>query len=155
MPFVSNSGGDSGGDWFSFDKLTKSVSAINEKAVADTRAETQKLLNSARNGGFHITPEGVKPLREALVRMQERLDSLSATSAHYLGQSPKLGSHDYGKTVAQHTLKGGSSEPGSASVVLEQLRTVLEDALAALQHAEDNYRNRESEVVSALKSKQE
>lgn len=131
--------------------VTRSVSALNAEVIAQTRAETKKLVDSAESGGFRISPEGVEPLKQALARMQERLDSLAYTTIFALKQEPKLGSHAYGKTVANHSLKGAVEDPGSASMVIEKLRNILEDAGKALDLAVANYLEHEHGIAQTLK----
>src|SRR5690606_17093868 len=109
--------------------VARSVSALNAEVIAQTRAETKKLVDSAESGGFRISPEGVEPLK----------------------QEPKLGSHAYGKTVANHSLKGAVEDPGSASMVIEKLRNILEDAGKALDLAVANYLEHEHGIAQTLK----
>lgn len=116
MPLELNSGEDLQ------TAVAKSVSALNADAVEKTKVETQKLVDSAKSGGFRISPEGVEPLKQALVRMQGRLDELALRAGPVLNQTPKLGSHDYGKAVANHNHKGQAGDSNSADRTISQLR---------------------------------
>ncbi|RBM19275.1 hypothetical protein DI005_16465 [Prauserella sp. PE36] len=130
--------------------IGKAGSVIDSKAIETTKAETQKLVEAASTGGFRISEEGVKPLRAALSNMQTRLDELSSNTVRRLGQAPKLGSHEYGQTVAAHDQKGGANELGSASIVLDQLAQVLSDADTALARAAGIYKENEATTADGM-----
>ncbi|WP_410658495.1 hypothetical protein [Amycolatopsis sp. lyj-112] len=124
---------------------------LNQAAIAQVSAETQKLVSAAKNGGFKITEKGVEPLRKALADMSEHLDTLKAKTVH-LSQAPQLGGHPYGKAVAAHDQKGASEAAGSASVVLDQFATVVKDADEALARAAGLYKDVENRAVDATKT---
>jgi hypothetical protein len=123
---------------------------LNQAAIAQVSAETQKLVSAAKSGGFKITAKGVEPLRNALRDMQGQLDRLKDTTMH-LRQAPQLGSHPYGQAVAAHDRKGASEATGSASVVLDQLATVVADADKALRMAAGLYNEEEQRAIDAMK----
>ncbi|WP_051442572.1 hypothetical protein [Saccharomonospora iraqiensis] len=135
-------------------RIDKSVTATDPEAVDKAAAETRKLLDSARDKGFRISPEGVEPLKKALANMQSRLDELLARHAAVLSQRPKLGSHPYGQTVADHDLKSGSGDTTSATTVLKALVKVIENADKALDIALRNYQEEESETARNVSGKQ-
>jgi hypothetical protein len=122
-------------------------------AVQAVTAETQKLVDAAKGGGFKITPEGVKPLRDALTALVTDLDGLGYKAAA-LDQAPQLGSHPYGQTVATHDQKGATEAEGSARSVLNQLKTVAQQADEALARAAGLYQETENQAFSALRTKQ-
>lgn len=127
---------------------------LSMKAVENTKVETQKLVNAAKFDGFKISEDGVKPLRDALLEMANKLDVVKRQSLS-LSQPPKLGDHPYGHAVAAHDQKGGANEAGSATVVLEQLAQVIKQADEALARAAGIYREGENQVVGALKNFQD
>ncbi|RSD25814.1 hypothetical protein [Amycolatopsis eburnea] len=122
-------------------------------AVQAATAETQKLIAAAKSGGFKITPEGVKPIRDALNDLVSDLDGLGYKTAA-LDQAPQLGSHPYGQTVATHDQKGATEAEGSARAVLNQLKTVARQADEALARAAGLYKETENEAFSSLQTKQ-
>lgn len=126
------------------------VPTMNVDAMKSVEAETGKLIAAAKSGGFRISADGVKPLRTALRNMQDRLDKLSQKTVLALSQSPKLGGHEYGQTVAQHDLKGATGQAGSAVVVLDQLQQVLTDADEALQRAAGIYKESEESAKNSV-----
>jgi hypothetical protein len=127
---------------------------ISADAVAATKSETQKLVNAAKSGGFRISEKGVQPLLDSIKHMKQDLGQLKFRSGYTLAQAPKLGSHDYGQTVAVHDQKGAADEAGSASVVLDQFDTVLDQAAEALERAAGIYQENEDQVESATRTYQ-
>ncbi|MGW4521562.1 hypothetical protein [Amycolatopsis sp. NPDC004378] len=124
------------------------TAGINAAALAQASAETAKLVDAAKSGGFKISPEGVAPLRKALADMAEKLEGLFWDTGS-LDQAPQLGSHPYGHTVANHDQKSASQSTGSAKVVLEQFKQVLKSADEALARASGLYKEAENQAISA------
>jgi hypothetical protein len=122
-------------------------------AVQAVTAETQKLVDAAKGGGFKITPEGVKPIRDALTDLVNDLTNLGFDTMA-LDQAPKLGNHPYGQTVAAHDQKSASKAEGSATEVLEKLRQVAQQADEALARAAGLYKGTENDAFAALQTKQ-
>ncbi|WP_408630221.1 hypothetical protein [Amycolatopsis mongoliensis] len=143
---------DGGGGSMS-DIVNPLTSAGMGAAVQSVTAETQKLVDAAKGGGFKITPEGVKPIRDALTELVTDLGALQYQSS-MLDQAPQLGDHPYGHTVAKHDQKSASETEGSATAVLEQLRQVAKQADEALARAAGLYKETESQAFSALQTKQ-
>lgn len=127
--------------------------SMNQDVVNSTQGETQKLVDAAKSGGFKISPEAIKEIQKALHKMQDRVNKLSQNSAT-LSQAPKLGSHDYGQTVAEHDQKGADSVNGSAGVVLQQFADVLSQADEALQRAAGVYKETEQSAADTSKTVQ-
>jgi hypothetical protein len=142
---------DGGGGSFS-DVLNPLSSAGMGAAIKSVTAETQKLVDAAKSGGFKITPEGVKPLRDALNDLVTDLRGLDQVTG-ILNQSPQLGNHPYGHTVATHDQKGAAEAEGSAGVALAKLREVARQADEALARAAGQYAETESSALDSLKSK--
>jgi hypothetical protein len=123
---------------------------LNQAAIAQVSAETQKLVAAAKSGGFKITEEGVKPLREALANMSEELRALTLKTG-VLNDAPQLGGHPYGKAVAAHDHKGAAQATNSAGAVIEQFKQVVKDADEALARAAGLYKDVEDRAVDATK----
>jgi hypothetical protein len=143
---------DGGGGSMS-DIVNPLSSAGMSAAVKSVTAETQKLVDAAKGGGFKITPEGVKPIRDALTALVTDLDGLGYKAAA-LDQAPQLGSHPYGQTVATHDQKGATEAQNSARAVLDELKTVAQQADEALARAAGLYKETENEAFSSLRTKQ-
>ncbi|MEV5720251.1 hypothetical protein AB0L41_40750 [Amycolatopsis mediterranei] len=140
---------DGGGGGSISDIVNPLSSAGMSAAVKSVTAETQKLVDAAKGGGFKITPEGVKPIRDALLELVNGLADVQATS-YLLDQTPQLGDHPYGHAVAKHD----SAAAGKATEVLEQLRRVAQQADEALARAAGLYKETENQAFSALQTKQ-
>ena len=125
---------------------------LNTQAITAVTAETRKLVDAAKSGGFTISGEALNDLRKALTDMATRLDGLKAET-QVLASPPQLGSHPYGHTVAAHDQKGGADATGSATVVLEQFSRVLKDADEALARAAGVYTENEGQAFDASKTK--
>ncbi|MDT8910253.1 hypothetical protein [Amycolatopsis sp. PS_44_ISF1] len=125
---------------------------LNPRAISAVTAETGKLVDAAKSGGFTISGEALGDLRKALTDMATRLDGLKGET-RVLASAPQLGSHPYGHTVAAHDRKGGTGDTGSATVVLEQFAQVLKDADEALARAGGVYTDNEGQAFDASKAK--
>ncbi|MEV6440427.1 hypothetical protein [Amycolatopsis sp. NPDC051716] len=144
---------DGGGGGSIADIVNPLSSAGMDAAVKSVTAETQKLVDAAKGGGFKITPEGVKPIRDALTELVNDLGELQYKS-FLLDQTPQLGNHPYGLAVAKHDQKSASAADGGATHVLQQLREVARQADEALARAAGLYKETESQAFSALQTKQ-
>jgi hypothetical protein len=125
---------------------------MNLGAIQGVTAETQKLVDAAKSGGFKITPEGVKPIRDALTALANDLADLQYKS-FVLDQEPQLGDHPYGHTVAKHDQKSASQAEGSATRVIQQLAQVAKQADEALARAAGLYKETENQAFSSLQTK--
>lgn len=123
---------------------------LTADAVASAKSEAGKLVDSVKNGGFTITEEGVKPMLDAIREMRDKLLDLHV-HARTLDQAPQLGSHPYGYEVAAHVQKGGSGQPGSAAVVLDQFDAVLQQVGEALERASGQYREADEGAQDSVK----
>ncbi|WP_328613398.1 hypothetical protein OHS18_32110 [Amycolatopsis sp. NBC_00355] len=143
---------DGGGGGSFADIVNPLSSGSMSEAIKGVTAETQKLVDAAKGGGFKITPEGVKPIRDALNELVTDLRHLDKDVV-VLNQTPQLGNHPYGHTVASHDQKGAADAEGSAGVALSQLREVAKQADEALARAAGQYTEAENTALDSLKSK--
>jgi hypothetical protein len=123
---------------------------LSSKAIADTQVATQQLVDAAKSGGFKISAEGVKPMRDALLDVRNKLEGLVTVQTN-LAMAPKLGDHAYGHTVAAHDQKGASQDVDSAAHALEQLRQTIMLADEALARAAGLYNENEAQTADTLK----
>ncbi|QKV76901.1 hypothetical protein [Amycolatopsis sp. Hca4] len=142
---------DGGGGSMS-DIVNPFSSGSMDTAVKAATAETQKLLAAANGGGFRVSPEGVAPIKKALTDLINDLNGKSE-SIYLLNQSPQLGNHPYGHTVAAHDHKGAAEAEGSASTAIEELKKLAEQAGQALDIAVAKYNESDSAAFDALKYK--
>ncbi|MEU6646245.1 hypothetical protein ABZ863_27380 [Saccharomonospora sp. NPDC046836] len=122
-------------------------STINAASVAKAKAESDKLLSAAKNGGFRLSEEGARPLIDALMSFRAKLDDLQFVSGA-LALDPQLGSSEYARTVASHDRQGADGPQGILTVI-DQLRVVLEQSVEALQRAAGLYRENEENAQAA------
>ncbi|HEV7979375.1 hypothetical protein [Amycolatopsis sp.] len=127
-----------------------STGGLSAGFIAETQVATQKLLDSAKSGGFKITEAGVKPMRDALLDVRNKIENLS-TARGTLDQAPMLGNHTYGHTVAAHDQKGASQDPDSAGRVLDELKQMIIQADEALARAAGVYKETENQTQDVLK----
>ncbi len=113
--------------------------------MKSVKAETEKLVDAAEGGGFKITPEGVKPIRQALLDLVKDL-ARPRYKTFVLDQAPQLGDHPYGHTIAKHDQKSASQAEGSAGRVLRQLAQVAKQADEALARAAGLYKETENQA---------
>jgi hypothetical protein len=123
---------------------------LSASVIADTQVATQKLLDAAKSGGFKITEAGVKPMRDALLDVRNKIEKLS-TARETLAQAPMLGNHTYGHTVAAHDQKGASQDPESAGRILDELKQMIIQADEALARAAGVYKENENQTQDVLK----
>ncbi|GAA1029834.1 MULTISPECIES: hypothetical protein [Amycolatopsis] len=121
---------------------------LNAKGIAEAAAETHKLAGTAKAGGFSIDGDALGDLRKALTDMVTRLERLKPQT-QALTTAPKLGSHPYGHTVAEHDRKSGSDAPGAALDVLDQFGRILKEADEALARAGGVYTENESQAIDS------
>jgi hypothetical protein len=121
---------------------------LNAQGIAAAAAETHKLAGAAKAGGFSIDGDALGDLRKALTDMVTRLERLKPQT-DALSAAPKLGSHPYGQTVAEHDRKSGADAPGSATEVLEQFGRILKEADEALARAGGVYTENESQAIDS------
>ncbi|WP_020663370.1 hypothetical protein [Amycolatopsis benzoatilytica] len=119
---------------------------LNAKGLAEAAAETHKLAGAAKAGGFSIDTNALGDLRAALTDMVTRLERLKPQT-QALASAPKLGSHPYGQTVAEHDRKSGADAHGSAADVLDQFGRILQEADEALARAGGVYTENENQAI--------
>jgi hypothetical protein len=130
--------------------LNAAAGLVSAQAIDAAKAETAKLVDAAKSGGFTVTPEAVGDMRKALADMQTSLATLMQQTAT-LSQAPKLGGHPYGHTVAAHVQKGATETTGSATAALQQFSDVLTAADEALARAAGVYQETEQGAADAAK----
>ncbi|WP_103355047.1 hypothetical protein [Amycolatopsis sp. CA-128772] len=143
---------DGGGGGSMSDIVNPFSSGAMDTAVKAATAETQKLLAAAGSGGFRVSPEGVAPIKKALSDLVNDLNEKSE-AIYLLNQSPQLGNHPYGHTVAAHDHKGAAQAEGSASTALEELKNLADQANQALDLAVAKYNESDNAAFDALKPK--
>ncbi|KMS84283.1 hypothetical protein [Prauserella rugosa] len=116
--------------------------------MADAEQQSGALLESAKSGGFRVSENAAKPIRDALIEAQNDVGNI-LDEATDLAQEPQLGSGPYAKQVAAHVQQSADG-PQGVLPMLRQLRTILRDSEQALKIAEDNYREAEEQQKSTF-----
>ncbi|TLW93511.1 hypothetical protein FFT09_08965 [Saccharomonospora piscinae] len=117
-------------------------------------SEAKEMLKSARSGGFRVSEESAKPIREALLEVQRDIDRIVVDLNRLGRQEPSLGGHPYGQRVAEHQRYGTVEAPGSPAMVLDELRKVIADADKALEVAIMKYKETEESASDRFSSGQ-
>ncbi|EID53735.1 hypothetical protein SacxiDRAFT_1487 [Saccharomonospora xinjiangensis XJ-54] len=115
---------------------------MGAKAMAEVIQSTDRLVESAKTGGFTVTKEGADPIIKVLEKFMEEVKELRAQLAIDFDQEPKLGEHDYGKRVALHMWEAANDER-SPRAALTKLSKILERSRIALLIASDQYQEQE------------
>lgn len=75
--------------------------SMGAKAMAEVTRSADRLVESAKTGGFTVTKEGADPIIKVLEEFIKRIDEMKG-QMRVFNQEPPLGDHDYGKKVALH-----------------------------------------------------
>lgn len=133
--------------------LSKAMSALEEsmgtEAMAEVTRSADRLVESARSGGFTVTKEGADPIIEVLIDFIGRVRELRS-EMRVFDQDPKLGNHDYGLLAASFMKKAANDEQ-SARFALEKLEKILEKSLEALRIASNQYQEQEESALGSIK----
>jgi hypothetical protein len=107
---------------------------LSEAAIASTSAQVQKLVDSAKSGGFAINEEGA----DEYIRVFRGFEQVLADVQDMLfnaGQTPALGSSDYANRVASHVRLMASGDDQSYETALNSLAVVVQQAREAFEQA--------------------
>ncbi|MFD0199431.1 MULTISPECIES: hypothetical protein [Saccharothrix] len=110
------------------------------------------LKQAAESGSFAISQDGAQAYLKAIDNAQQDLRRMDL-QINKLRQETKLGSSPDGVAMArynQESVEGGAGTTGIVPAV-EQLKSALEEARAALQKAIENYREVDGSNASTYK----
>lgn len=110
------------------------------------------LKQAAESGSFAISEEGAQAYLKAIDSAQQDLRRMDL-QMNKLRQETKLGSSPDGTAMArynQESVEGGAGTTGIVPAI-EQLKSALEEARAALQKAIENYRQVDDSNASTYK----
>ncbi|HVW39768.1 MAG TPA: hypothetical protein VHC18_00280 [Amycolatopsis sp.] len=126
---------------------------LSKQAVDSATAEVQKLVDSAKSGGFAISDEGADEYIRVFRDFERTLTDLQRTVTD-AGQAPSLGTSDYASQVATHTQLIASGDAQSYETALASLTTVVQQARAAFEQAKKNYAQMDDEAVQTFSGTQ-
>ncbi|SFJ91698.1 hypothetical protein [Amycolatopsis sacchari] len=120
-------------------------SLLSQAAIASTTAEVQKLVDSAKSGGFAISEEGADEYIRVFRDFETQLNALNNT-VQDASQAPELGGSTYAKTVAQQTVKIATGDDQSYATALRSLAVIVQQARQAFEEAKKNYAQMDDEA---------
>lgn len=104
-------------------------------------ANMQGLKQAAESGSFAISESGAQAYIKAIDDAHSELRRIEV-NLHSLKQETKLGTSPDAKAMSRYNLESATGGAGTTGIVpaIEQLKTALTDARAAMQKAVENYR---------------
>ena len=137
----------SGGLW---EAITPLGFTMNSQTMDEVTRSADRMISSAKSGGFTVTKEAADPiikvLEDFITRIQEMKNELNV-----FNQIPPLGDHDYGKRVA-HYMADAANDDRSARAAIDSLEIVLEKSREALLRASNQYQENEESTKDVFKS---
>ncbi|MEY7973945.1 hypothetical protein AB8O38_18260 [Saccharomonospora xinjiangensis] len=137
--------------------LVSAVSALNKsmgiEAMAEVTRSADRLVASAKSGGFTVTKEAADPIIKVLEEFIDKVDKVRVEMKVF-DQAPKLGNHEYGLLAAHHMHRAANDEQ-SARAALAKLQIILEKSRDALRIASKQYREQEDSVLDSLQDKED
>ncbi|WP_285747461.1 hypothetical protein [Lentzea sp. NBRC 105346] len=113
----------------------------------------KQLSAAASSGGFKVSKEGAQAYISAL---QKAIDDVRGMDLDLLEiqQETKLGTSPDGQTLSRYNNETALGGAGTAGLVpaIDQLKTALDDAKAAMEAVLRNYENVDSSNASSFKA---
>lgn len=115
-------------------------------------ASMQGLKQAAESGSFAISKEGAEAYIKAIEDAEFELNSLDAKTA-MLRQETKLGTSPDAQAMSRYNMESANGGVGTTGIIpaIEQLKTALADAKAAVKKAIENYDQVDGSAASGLK----
>ncbi|HJQ47258.1 MAG TPA: hypothetical protein VJ870_13225 [Amycolatopsis sp.] len=113
-------------------------SMLSAQAIDATKAQVQKLVDSAKSGGFAIDEQGGDEYIRVFRDFEDVLNNLQNTVAD-ASQSPKLGGSDYASRVAAHTVSIATGDAQSFGTALQSLTVIVQQGRQAFEEAKKRY----------------
>src|SRR5690606_39022485 len=135
-----------GGFW---EAITSLGVTMNSQTMDEVTRSADRMISSAKSGGFTVTKEAADPIIKVLEHFIERTKTMRHEFRAF-DQAPPLGDHDYGKNVAEHMWEAANGVR-SAHSALFSLRVVLEKSGEALLRASIQYQAQEESVQVRLR----
>jgi hypothetical protein len=116
----------------------------------NTKAEVQKLVDSASSGGFAISEEGADEYIRVFRDFEKQLAAMQQTLFE-ASQKLQLGGSDYAGRVAAHTQSIATGDTQSYETALNSLTIVVQQARIAFEQAKKNYTQMDSEAAQTFR----
>jgi uncharacterized protein YukE len=114
-------------------------------------ASMQGLKQAAESGSFAISESGAQAYIKAIDDAQDELRKVEG-KLHLLQQETKLGTAPDAQTMSRYNLESATGGAGTSGIIpaMEQLKTALADAKAAMQQAVQNYRSVDDDHAATM-----
>jgi hypothetical protein len=122
---------------------------LSEQAINSTKAEVQKLVNSAQSGGFAISQEGADEYIRVFRGFEDVLNTLQSKVLD-ASQAPQLGGSDYAKTVAFHTQSIATGDQQSYDTALQSLTVIVKQGREAFEEAKKHYAQMDDDAAQTF-----
>ncbi len=116
-------------------------------------ANMQGLKQAAESGSFAISQSGAEAYIKAIEDAEFELNTLGV-ELYKLQQDTKLGTSPDAQAMSRYNVESAKGGGGTTGIVpaIEQLKTALLDAKAALRKAIENYRQVDDAAANSLKT---
>ena len=135
-----------GGLW---EAITPLGFTMNSQTMDEVTRSADRMISSAKSGGFTVTKEAADPIIKVLEDFIEQIRGMK-DELNVFDQAPPLGGHDYGQLVAQRMHEVANDEH-SGRAAIDSLEIVLEKSREALIRASGQYQENEESTKDVLK----
>ncbi|HVV13600.1 hypothetical protein [Amycolatopsis sp.] len=111
---------------------------LSAQAIASTKGEVQKLVDSANSGGFAISEEGADEYIRVFRDFEDVIGNVQFTLRD-ASQAPALGSSPYAQQIASHTQLVATGDQQSYATALQSLGEIVKQARQAFEVAKTRY----------------
>lgn len=122
---------------------------LDNASVSDFNKQAHEIKDSAENGGWAISEEGMRVYRKACDTFLDRYDEM-IEKAKRLERQVKLGSSPYAYQVAEFNVKVANGDESSLIPNLQLMKDGYDQLKEALVIAMKNYNENEDSVVQEL-----
>lgn len=130
--------------------ITPWGASMSSEAMRKATNAANEMVRSAGSGGFKVTKEAADPIIKVLENFIDEVQAMKG-SLRVFDRAPNLGSHDYGRKVAEY-MREAANDDRSVRASLESLQVVLERSREALLKASDQYQEQEESTRKAFRN---
>src|SRR5690606_9674458 len=135
-----------GGLW---EAITSLGFTMNSQTMDEVTRSADRMISSAKSGGFTVTKEAADPIIKVLEDFIDRIEAMKSDLSVF-DQEPQLGNHDYGRKVALR-MHEAANDDQSARAAINSLQVVLEKSVEALYRASNQYGEQEESTRDVFK----
>lgn len=126
---------------------------LSQAAIASTSAQVQKLVDSAKSGGFAISEEGA----DEYIRVFRSFEDVGGDLIRAVQDAAapvELGGSPYAKAVANHNTLVATGDAKSYETALQSLIDIVSKARESFEQAKKNYAQMDDEAVQTFNGAQ-